>query len=124
METGWWRSRERRGTLCSGTDLAANAEFRDFGLVAFLLNRFLGHGAECLFIRILRRFAMTPNHFFSRHDPHEPIGFRLVPGNFHSVGTHSSPPCQPQWILLLEEAGELYFSRAEPARSRRYKTAR
>ena len=22
---------------------------------------------------------MTPNHFFSRHDPYEPVGFRLIP---------------------------------------------
>jgi hypothetical protein len=81
--------KESEERLLRGADLAANADFCNLRLVAFFLNGFLGYGAECLFIRILRRFAMTPNHFFSGHDPHEPVGFCLIPGNFHSVGTHS-----------------------------------
>ena len=74
--------------------LAADAEFGDFGLVAFLLDGFLRDGAQGLFIRVFRRLAMAANHFFSGHDPYEPVGFRCIPGNFHSVGTHSFPPCQ------------------------------
>ena len=56
-----------------GVYLAANAEFRDIRLVTFLLHRLLRYGAQGLFVRILRRLAMAPNHLFARHDPYQPV---------------------------------------------------
>src|ERR1700741_4075688 len=93
--------------------LAADAEVCDFGLVAFLLDGFLRDGAQGLFIRVLWRLAMTANHFFSCHDPYEPVGFRCIPGNFHSVGTHSFPP-MPVGVILLLEQEESYTSARAP----------
>ena len=60
--------------------LAANAEVCDLGLVAFLWDGFLRDGAQGLFIRVLRRLAMAANHFFSGHDPYEPVGVALFAG--------------------------------------------
>src|SRR6266568_1360419 len=104
--------KESEERFLRGTDLAANADFCDLRLVAFLLNGFLGYGAECLFVRIFRRFARTPNHFFSRHDPHEPVGFRLIPGNFHSVGTHSFLHARCNGFYSLKRLGG-YVSRGQ-----------
>ncbi len=111
------RRERRREPRFRDTNLAADAEFGDFGFVAFFLDRFFGYGAEGLFVRVLRRFAMAANHFFAGHDPQEPV--------------RRDFPAGREWGLDLLGADYIQIRKQplavarlkRPARSRRYKRA-
>src|SRR5712664_1750634 len=72
--------------------LSAHAYQRGIGFIAFILHGLLRSRAKRLFVRILRQIARTPNHLFAVHNANQPFRLASVPGNFHSIRTHSHLP--------------------------------
>jgi hypothetical protein len=80
-----------RGTR-SLTALAPYADQREICLVALILHGFLRRSGNRPFVRILRQIAIAPNHLFPIHNANQPLALACIPGNFHSIGTHSYLP--------------------------------
>ena len=67
---------------------AADGEFGGDGLVAFVLDSFLGERTERLFVRILGKRGMTANDLVARLNANQPLRLGGVPREFHTIGVH------------------------------------
>src|SRR6266849_596820 len=69
--------------------LPSHADLRRIRLIALILHGLQRRRAQRLLVRILRQIAIAPNHLFTVHNAHQPLGLARVPGNFHLIRTHS-----------------------------------
>src|SRR5216683_3202313 len=69
--------------------LPSHADLRRIRLIALILHGLQRRRAQRLLVRILRQIAIAPNHLFTIHNAHQPLGLARVPGNFHLIRTHS-----------------------------------
>src|SRR6202030_1641752 len=63
---------------------------RSVRLVPFIFQRFHRRRTQRRIVRVSRRVAMPPHHFFAHHNSHQPLRLRPVPRDFHLVCSHCS----------------------------------
>ena len=69
---------------------------------------FAPRGAQGRFVSVPRQVAMTAHNFLACFDPDQPLGFFVVPGNFHSIRSHISS------IPFRCPAGKVVTKTAQP----------
>src|SRR5262245_37902931 len=69
------------------------------GFIAFVPHSLLRGGEDALLACILWHLAVAANHLFTTCNPHQPLRFGGIPGDFYSIRMHDSPPplltCDP-----------------------------
>src|SRR5579864_1817587 len=69
--------------------LPLDAHYGAVGFITFIPDSFLGFCAKRFLVRIFWRLAMAPDHFVAALHANHPVRFPAIPGNFHSIDTHS-----------------------------------
>src|SRR6202040_1860050 len=79
----------RKLGLALGLRLPLNAYRRGVRFVPLVSDRFFGFRSKRFFISLFWHLAMAPDLFVTALNANHPVRFPTIPGNFHSIGTHS-----------------------------------